>query len=812
MYSGSVGDMDMQDNSIPRQAWWSWRDVILHAPKLGIPHFQRGNVWDFANRVALLESMYHESPCGSIVIWRQGDGEDAGKIGVSLVDCKPAQDGGIGWVVDGQQRLRTLIEIYGTVLAAEATHVTGSAKFLQLHNPVAMADESSSVDSSDAGSDDGVGRPGKSGALNWYVCMPAIPEIRLNPKELEKPWADWAHQPNVIRSSIFRTFHTSRPGAVQDPRSATFNVPGLLPLGLFLADDHAAMLPDLAVETELAKCLEDPANPLHHELLRKRIPWGPLFITSNPHKKWEDIADPNAVKPLAYLLGNSRMRAVLLKLAGVFRGRRFAVDSLPDCGIKDAIGAYVRINRAGVRVRAEERAMAALAARDRDLLGRLAVFVQKRDDDPSKVFDRTMLAHSAEKSFGFSLWMGTVARYAMLRCRPQSALLWTAPQDVERVTIVDALDRWPDDRYGQNQSVDLMLAETAEQATEALVLIDSLMSRELYLDHRMARPPTASCMPIIEALSRIPAATIREINSDPGARRKIARLLHLTLLHPYLDRADQEYIITAIHKPFESHTNSWAYVPADNGITALTGCWLTALHAIDNREATRGQFVLSADSDPEHLYSDLAKVSVDYFRRLVSESRSLQHSAVGWLYALERRGLAACEFSWEEQAKAYAGDKQAGIPGGNIPSDQRCLPLSANAVDADGRMWAPEKQHVVPFSVARKITDKGGTRATASPANDIGNLTWLSARQNGFEHGFSDRWAALDEGAERANLGSRGFLHQSSATNRRALDCYQGLYSLKASSPKELFNEFCGIRREWMVAQMMEWLGEWGKM
>ena len=242
------------------------------------------------------------------------------------------------------------------------------------------------------------------------------------------------------------------------------------------------------------------------------------------------------------------------------------------------------------------------------------------------------------------------------------------------------------------------------------------------------------------------------------------------------------------------------------------GCWLTALHAIDNREANRGQVLSAADTAPERLYDDLAKVSIDYYRRLVNDSRSLQHPAVGWLYALERRAMAACEFNWEEQAKANAGDKQAGIPVGIIPTDPRCLPLSANALDAGGRMWAPEKQHVVPFSTARKITDKGGTRATASPANDIGNLTWLSARQNGFEHGFSDRWAALNEGVDRANLGSRGFLHRSSAANRRALDCYQELFSLKAAAPKELFNEFCAIRREWMVAQMTEWLGEWQEM
>lgn len=799
----------MQEHSIPQQAWWSWRDVILHAPKLGIPHFQRGNVWDLANRVALLESMYHESPCGSIVIWRQGGDEDADNIGVSLVDYKPTSNGEIGWVVDGQQRLRTLVEIYGTVSAADASRVARESNYLQLDRPVGVDGPDPGEDSADSNASEGVERQRKGSALNWYVCLPAIPELRLNPKELEKPWSDWAHKPNIIRSPIFRTFHTSRPGTVQDPRSATFNVHGLLPLALFLANDYAAMLPDLAHELELAKCLEEPSHPAHLHMLRERIPWGPLFLTSNPHKQWEDIADKDAVKPLVYLLANPRMRSVLVKLAGVFHGKRFAVDSLPDCGIKDAIGAYVRINRAGVRVRAEERAMAALAARDRDLLGRLATFIQKRDDDPTRTFDRTMLAHSAEKSFGFTLWMGTVARYTMLRCRPQSALLWTSPQDVERVTIVDALDRWPDGEHDQTQSVDLMLAETAEQATEALVLIDSLMSNELYLDHRMARPPTASFMPLVEVLSRIPAPVISNTRADPVARRKIARLLHLTLLHPYLDRADQEFIISVIHRPFGPHANSWSYAANEDGLAALVKEWLIALHAIDNRDKTGGYSSMSADFDHHRLYADLAAVSIDYFRKLVNESRSLQHSAVGWLYALERRGIGACEFSWEEQANANNADKQAGIPADNIPPDHRCLPLSANALDADGRTWAPEKQHVVPFSIARRITDKGGTRATASPANDIGNLTWLSARQNGFEHGFSDRWAALIVGAEPANLGSRGFLHRSSSTSRRALDCYQDLYAMKGAAPKELFNEFCGIRKDWMVGQMVEWLGEW---
>ena len=49
---------------------WSADDIIKEYPQLGIPHFQRGLVWGEESVSLLLESLYFETPCGELVLWR----------------------------------------------------------------------------------------------------------------------------------------------------------------------------------------------------------------------------------------------------------------------------------------------------------------------------------------------------------------------------------------------------------------------------------------------------------------------------------------------------------------------------------------------------------------------------------------------------------------------------------------------------------------------------------------------------------------------------------------------------------------------
>lgn len=68
---------------------------------LGIPHFQRGLVWNDDNTSLLLESLYFDTPCGTIILWKP---EEPGEHGIPLLGSDKPQY----WVIDGQQRIRSL--------------------------------------------------------------------------------------------------------------------------------------------------------------------------------------------------------------------------------------------------------------------------------------------------------------------------------------------------------------------------------------------------------------------------------------------------------------------------------------------------------------------------------------------------------------------------------------------------------------------------------------------------------------------------------------------------------------------------------
>jgi hypothetical protein len=132
---------------------------------------------------------------------------------------------------------------------------------------------------------------------------------------------------------------------------------------------------------------------------------------------------------------------------------------------------------------------------------------------------------------------------------------------------------------------------------------------------------------------------------------------------------------------------------------------------------------------------------------------------------------------------------------------------------ADGSDLYPEKQHIVPFSVARQIVGKNGTRATRSHANDIGNLTWLSHRQNGLE-ALGDRWTAMDRARDAENLAARGMTAHTKVGSASivVLDIYDALRTRVIdgnscdAKAQELFATFRKGRRHWMIEQMRVWL------
>lgn len=81
-------------------------ELIEHLPRLGLPHFQRGRVWDNNAVSMLMESLIDGTPCGSLILWRPRG--SIAKQGESPGDWGSSDNTPSFLVVDGQQRLTAL--------------------------------------------------------------------------------------------------------------------------------------------------------------------------------------------------------------------------------------------------------------------------------------------------------------------------------------------------------------------------------------------------------------------------------------------------------------------------------------------------------------------------------------------------------------------------------------------------------------------------------------------------------------------------------------------------------------------------------
>ena len=93
----------------------SVRELIGLYDSLGIPHFQRGLVWADENTALLLESLYFNTPCGSIILWEPNNPD---KEGIPLPGRPSALPAAASpkpkyLIVDGQQRIRSLQNALG---------------------------------------------------------------------------------------------------------------------------------------------------------------------------------------------------------------------------------------------------------------------------------------------------------------------------------------------------------------------------------------------------------------------------------------------------------------------------------------------------------------------------------------------------------------------------------------------------------------------------------------------------------------------------------------------------------------------------
>lgn len=818
----------MTDDRAPR--WWSWADIVRNRGRLGIPNFQRGAVWDAGNRVALLESIYEQSPCGSFVLWSPPANGDLMRHGVPLHSFEP----GISpmWLVDGQQRTRTMLETFRQLLKAPTAEGWSLVRRDDLDSLLSLYQ----LPQNGAAGDDQEGED-----TFWGVVLPAM---RVFDREGRRHFGGYGESQRVLRGSMFRRI-SPQARIMVDSKGKEKPVPpavkGGVPLAALVAPTGVFNESNLRQEAKKALDSFDTPDP-DFSRLNQLVPWGPQFVTGYCYERpagedkglspirWRDIHNRTnkevieRVKQLAGLL-TPKWCPVFKRFADMLVGNRFAVGWLPPSDVSAAIDAYIRINRAGIRVRPEERALALLSRAHPGLLDDLAEFSRLRGDSTPE--DRhSLLTHESDRHLGFAIWMSTVTRYSTLALLGNMGLRWLGCSAIDKETFSYRLDRvgpketdtgkkpWARDYAAPGD----LVKECSARVSRALTLVDSVLSEELLLDHRMARPTTRALGPLIDLFYRLPDSAIGQLQDDQPFRTRLALLIRWTLLAPYIDQPGLERLIIDVHgvgEPVVPDVKVPVWGPDTQACIGKLNCALdryqTRLEKLwsGQRHNTGGS---PAAVEGLTLAAKLNALALDAFQGAVSEARSLQHPAVGWLYALERRA-GAREFLWQAQYAGYKGDKRTGIP----PGTERCEEPLKGAVGEGARHLYPEKQHLVPFVIARQIVDKGGTRATASPANAIGNLTWLSQRQNTL-NGLADRWTVMDPQNDHGNLKARGMLApaQAEAVSRTALDLYHKLQAVILSDgclkdqvmAGTLFEAFCKARADWMVGQMHNWLEE----
>ena len=80
----------------------------ITAGKIRVPRFQRTFVWKQADLHALLDSVLRGFPIGSILIWETEEAVETTK-NIGPIEIGPPPDGMVGYLLDGQQRVSTLV-------------------------------------------------------------------------------------------------------------------------------------------------------------------------------------------------------------------------------------------------------------------------------------------------------------------------------------------------------------------------------------------------------------------------------------------------------------------------------------------------------------------------------------------------------------------------------------------------------------------------------------------------------------------------------------------------------------------------------
>jgi len=654
---------------------WTVADILGHynAGVFGIPHFQRGLVWDDAMLGALLESLYFDRPCGTIVLWKP---HAQGLRDYGLPIGPHAANGEIRYLlVDGQQRVRSLGKVSGLLEA------------LRDHE----GNEDPATACGEVQRDESTGEP-----QVWCV--------------------------NLARTSQFQNL-------ISQERE--------LPLFLLRVD---------------------PGHPRYDHSTRRVLPYN--VIPVRELAMFKDL--PSWDRPEIYLskdllAGERDSEKGLCEVRNVLRAiptRQFFVRILNDVEFPDVVRIYNRINSAGKRVEAEERALATVSALDpktyRRLRDMFAAVHPLDGDSHDALHERDeLLRRQRERTLGFKFLM----RAFVQACAQHGQL--SADAAALSFDIVDRESFRKAFAGADEQS----RQKVWDSATRAVACVARVLRNELCCDDFRFVPDAASLTPVMQLLIRFPDLAGNPSQSSPQPHDVVVAAL---ILRAFLEGPRDPY------KAAEWVRRSNR--PLRRIVDRLRG----------------GHAGLTADK--KRLVDRLA------------QSNSLQDRYVLLLYWLIRRNRAR-DFSYRN----LGGERPDREPGcnGHQPGEERRVQASER----------PEKQHIIPFSKIASIVDDAPSRARHGSANNIGNLTYISSALNSFDTGLGDRLIdpSLEGEVEGDNLRAHMLLADGEGNPIEEYNRVKEVFKSENSDRKTAespFRDFCAKRRALVAQAFLTWLEE----
>ncbi|HOA12877.1 MAG TPA: DUF262 domain-containing protein [Myxococcota bacterium] len=487
----------------------SVKDILQQCSGWGVPHFQRGSVWSTDNVSRLLESLYHDTPCGSIILWKQHRTE----FGVPLVsDGKKA---GFGYlIVDGQQRTRSLVAAFdGCRLDWGKAGNDRPAPGIQSGENAATETDveengSPAVDNQSEGST----------RKYWSINLDRVPEFReiLNPeaKALQAPL--FVLVEDLVEFNAWKARRQEEAVSKGKKPQVLFNKPHInrsLPLKLFFGNEDAlieALQARLAQNKKVDSTGVDISKAV--DALRRRI---------------NGMAD-----------------------------RRFFVSTLRTGSLSEVIDVFIRINSGGRPVDEEERAYSQLLrvydgrsgarksgadGEPRTADGWINEIFQcvhgglNSDDGKTDLAERDqMLARANERSIGFKFFLRTFILAASYHARAgisRKAFSFNVLYEPDFLgAISDGKDKvvWRETR-------------------DVVVAIAELLRTELHLDSFVFLPGARVLWPVMMALVRFPGMMdgrgTREARVRDGYRKALAHVILKLILSNPADRWLLEQVV-----------------------------------------------------------------------------------------------------------------------------------------------------------------------------------------------------------------------------------------------------------------------------